>query len=237
MKLGIMQPYFFPYLGYFALMKYTDHLVIFDTPQYIRKGFINRNRILDGKGTSCYITVPVVGEVRETSIKDIKISKTMDWFVKITGQLTVYKKRAPYYEHVLQILNDINNKQFQYISELNTYSLEITCKYIGIPYDYDVFSQMNLTINEVHSADEWALHITKALGYDTYVNPPGGLAFFDPIKYQKNQINLEFLQINLNPYSQKNIKFVEALSILDAMMFLKPTEILTLLDDYVIIKK
>lgn len=83
MKLGIMQPYFLPYLGYFSLIKNTDYFIIFDTPQYIRRGWVNRNRILDAKGNPCYITVPVVAADRNTSIMDTEINYQEKWMEKI----------------------------------------------------------------------------------------------------------------------------------------------------------
>lgn len=87
-----MQPYFFPYIGYFSLIKNTDHFVFFDTPQYIRKGWINRNRIIAGGGKDVYITVPVERAPRDTAIKDIKINNNEKWQEKIRGQLSIYKK-------------------------------------------------------------------------------------------------------------------------------------------------
>ena len=95
MKIAIMQPYLFPYIGYFSLIKNTDHFVFFDTPQYIRKGWINRNRILGTKGKDIYFTVPVEKCPRETPIKDVKISYNEDWQEKWMGQLTIYKKKSP----------------------------------------------------------------------------------------------------------------------------------------------
>lgn len=235
MKIGIMQPYFFPYLGYFSLIKNTDYFVIFDTPQYIRRGWVNRNRILDAKGEATYITVPIVSTERDTVIKDIEISYEKKWLEKIKGQMTVYKKKAPYYKKIIKFIDDIEEKNFKYLSELNIYTLEKVCEYLEIPYKYDVFSKMDLKIDEVKEADEWALNITKALGYDTYVNPPGGMSFFDRDKYLANNINLEFLKINLKPYIQRTGRFEEGLSILDVMMFLDPKEINSLLDDFEIL--
>ena len=91
--------------------------------------------------------------------------------------LISYKKRAPNYKVVLELIKDIESKKFKYISELNIYTLERVCEYLGIPYKYDIFSKMDLEIDEVKAPDEWALNITKALGYDTYINPPGGMSF------------------------------------------------------------
>ena len=94
MKIEIMQPYLFPYIGYFSLIKNTDHFVFFDTPQYIRKGWINRNRIIGATGEAVFFTIPVQKAKRETPINKIMISQNENWKMKILGQLNVYK-RAP----------------------------------------------------------------------------------------------------------------------------------------------
>ena len=166
---------------------------------------------------------------------DTEINYKEKWIEKIKGQLTVYKRKAPNYKVVLELINDIESKKFKYISELNIYTLEKVCEYLNIPYKYDIFSKMDLKIDKVEAPDEWALNITKALGYDTYINPPGGMSFFDRKKYEAENINLEFLKINLKPYIQRIGKFEEGLSIIDAMMFLKPEEINEMLDDYTIL--
>lgn len=94
MKLGIMQPYFFPYLGYFSLIKHTDRFILFDTVQFIRHGWIERNRILKPNEGWQYIQVPLIKDKgRDTVIKDVKIRNTENWQQKIIAQLQHYKKK------------------------------------------------------------------------------------------------------------------------------------------------
>ncbi len=95
MKLAIMQPYFLPYLGYFALIKHTDKFIVFDTPQYIRHGWIERNRILKPSEGWQYINVPLEKRPRDIAIKDLRIRQNDDWRRKILAQLEHYKKRLP----------------------------------------------------------------------------------------------------------------------------------------------
>ncbi len=236
-RIGIMQPYLFPYLGYYALIQYTDYFVLFDTPQYIRKGWINRNRILDAKGEPCYFTVPVEKAERERSILYTKISNTVNWKQKIEGQLLVYKKKAPYYEQTMSVVADVLNYQGDSICELAGRSIKKVCDYLDIKRQIDFFSKMQIDITTVEQPDEWALYITKALGYETYVNPPGGMSFFRTELYKEHNIDLQFLKIQLQPYVQRNGNFQEGLSIIDAMMFCKPDEIIKMLDNYMIIKE
>lgn len=85
LKLGIMQPYFFPYIGYFSLINYCDRFIYFDTPQYIHHGWVNRNRILKQGNDAAYITVPTKKAARDTPINKIIINNALAWKEKIYG--------------------------------------------------------------------------------------------------------------------------------------------------------
>lgn len=231
MKIAIMQPYLFPYIGYFSLIKNTDYFVFFDTPQYIRKGWINRNRILSTNGDVTYFTVPIQKADRNTPINKSVISYNYDWKVKILGQLNIYKK-APNYDKVINLVNDVFSTDTMLISDLAIKSIVKTCEYLDIDIKYDIFSKMNLALPEVKEPDEWALYITKELGYNTYINPPGGMSFFNREKYQVNDIDLQFLVQEIIPYRQNREVFIPALSMIDVMMFCSCNEINEMLCKY-----
>ncbi len=231
MKIAIMQPYLFPYIGYFSLIKNTDFFVFFDTPQYIRKGWINRNRILSANGDITYFTVPIQKADRNTPINKIIVSNNYDWKMRTLGQLNIYKK-APNYGRVIDLVKDIFNTDTMLISDLAIRSIVKTCDYLEINMQYDIFSKMNLILPPVKKPDEWALYITKELGYDTYINPPGGMSFFNREKYQDNNIDLQFLVQEITPYIQNRNRFIPALSIIDVMMFCSCGEINEMLCKY-----
>lgn len=233
MKLGIMQPYFFPYIGYFSLINYCDKFVFFDTPQYIRKGWVNRNRFVRADGQVDYFTVPVEKCARETPINQVMIDNALPWKEKIYGQFTAYKKRAPFYNQVVELLRDVLETDVK-ISDLSIESIVKASEYIGIDTSFETFSTMDLAIGEVQEADEWALQITKAMQYPIYVNPPGGKEFFHKEKYTNAGIELQFLAPELKQYNQKRGHFEPGLSIIDLMMFLSPEEIREMLKYYVI---
>ena len=134
------------------------------------------------------------------------------------------------------MVDEALSQSFSDLVSLNVFALKQVCDYLGIPFHYEIFSNMNLDILPVHDAGEWALHISAALGADAYINPPGGIALFDKEKFQAHSIELSFLEIRLRPYNQKKACFVEGLSVLDVMMFNPPEEIRATLDDFVIIK-
>lgn len=239
MKLGIMQPYFFPYIGYFALIKYTDKWIVFDTVQYIEKGWINRNRIIHPtQPEATYFTIPLEKHKQSTIIKDIKISSDKSYKDKIIGQLnTSYKKRAPYFKEVMEVVTNCLDYEETDLTKLNIYAMEKVCEYIGIPFKYQVFSKMNLEIEQVSDPGEWALNISKALKVTSYVNPPGGIELFSKEKFNDAGIALEFLKPNLCEYNQKKKSFLPGLSIIDVMMFNSKEEIIKMLDDFEIIGK
>lgn len=233
MRLGIMQPYFFPYIGYFSLIKHTDLFILFDPVQFIRHGWIERNRILKPNEGWQYIQVPLEKHSRDTLIQDIKINNSTDWGNKILAQLQHYKKKAPYYFATIKVLNEIFAQEYEDIVTFNYHSLKKICEYIGIETDINIFSKMNLEIEPASAPDEWALNICKAIsGSDEYWNPIGGTSFFDREKYVKNNIDLKFQQMNIQEYDQKQNPFEAGLSIIDIMMFNSPEEINKMLDNY-----
>lgn len=233
MKLGIMQPYFFPYLGYFQLIHATDRYIFFDTPQYEKRGWMNRNRIINLKEGATYITVPTVKAHQNTPLNQIQIAYHENWEQKILSQLDIYKKRAPYFETVRALVSSVFAK-YDSIAELNIASVVYSCEYLGLAIDYSVFSEMALDVPTDCAPDEWALNITKAMGYDTYINAPGGEAFFDKGKYSKANIELQFIQPQLAPYVQKIGRFESGLSIIDVMMYNDPKEIARMMSQYTI---
>jgi hypothetical protein len=232
MKLAIMQPYFFPYLGYFALIKHSDNFIVFDGSQFIRHGWIERNRIIRQQGGTQYIKVPLMNKSRSTLIKDVLINNNENWKEKIIAQLTIYKKIAPYYRETLELINHCFENDFSKITYLNTFLLKEICEYLQISFHYTIFSEMNLELKPVAAPDEWALNISLALNADTYINAPGGKSFFNREKYKHHNIDLKFLEINVRKYKQLNSESFEPnLSIVDVMMFKTPNEINDMLND------
>ncbi|MDK2678964.1 WbqC family protein [Vibrio vulnificus] len=230
MNLAIMQPYFFPYIGYFSLIHKSDEFIIFDTPQFMRKGWIERNRIAKLTGGSVYIKVPLVKAPLTTSIKDMIIdSSSVDWKKKILAQLEVYKKSAPFYDEVIQLVESVLEYNGCSIVELNRIALESVCSYLKLDSKISVYSEMNLDITPPRNPDEWALNICKSLEATSYINASGGESFFDASKYDKNNIDLYFINQPLEEYKQINSGFEPGLSIIDVMMFNSPERIVEML--------
>lgn len=217
-----MQPYFLPYIGHFQLIQATDKWIVFDSAQYIRHGWINRNRILKPSNDSWqYVHVSLKKHSRNTSIKDILIKDDEIWKRRLIAQLEHYKKKAPFYKQVIALLHESFAYQTERISDLNVNLLKRICSYLEIDFSYEIYSNMNLSHEKAIKPGDWALNISKALGATSYINPIGGVELFDIKEFKRARIDLKFLKPNL----KKKKNFHPDLSILDVMMFLDVAEI------------
>lgn len=230
MKLAIMQPYFFPYLGYFDLINYSDRWIVFDTVQYIRHGWVNRNRIHHPQKGDLYIVVPLKKRPRNTAIKDIVILDDPNWKSKILGQLNHYKKTAPYFKETYAFLEDCLSINEKSLLRFNTMILQKTCSSLGIDFKFEYFSEMNLELGKIEGPGDWALRISEALNVKEYVNPPGGVAIFDPDKFKAVGIKLTIRNIPAFEYPTRGYEYIPDLSIIAVMAFNSPEQIKAFLD-------
>ncbi len=228
--LGLMQPYFFPYLGYFDLINYSDQWIVFDVVQYIRRGWMNRNRIHHPKEGYHYIVVPLKKHTQKVLIKDVVISDDPKWKAKILGQLNHYRKKAPYFKEAYSIAEDCLSINEKSLSRFNTIVLGKICSILGINFKYDYFSEMNLEIDEIYEPGDRALKISEKLRAREYVNPSGGLAIYDPKKFKSAGIKLTIRNIPPFEYPCRGYEYIPYLSIIDVMMFNSPEEIKKFLD-------
>jgi len=235
MRVALMQPYFFPYIGYFQLIQAVDEFVIFDNAQYIRRGWMNRNRILNVQKEAVYIHLPVKKAHRETKIKEIVINHDSSWKEKIFNQLNYYNK-ATNYVFVMDFLNECLNINNSNLSTFNTILLKKICNLLEIDTNITVLSEEFPMINEANVADEWGIKVAKALGATTYINAIGGIEFYDQQKYNANNLEIQFIKPVLKPYKQFNNIFIPGLSIIDVMMFNDLEEIKEMLEIHELIK-
>lgn len=232
MRLALMQPYFFPYIGYFSIVKQVDRYIVLDTVQYIEHGWMNRNRILKPEGGWQYIRVPIKKHSSTALIPEVLIDNSQKWEQKLCNQLQHYKK-APYYEQTMQVVQNILEKKYDAICDLNVAILKGICRYLQIDTQIDLLSEAGLQYEQPQDSDEWGLNICRAVqGVTEYWNAPGGKDFFDLSKYQRYGISVKFQKMILDEYPQKGNAFEPGLSILDVMMFNSPDQITNMMNRY-----
>lgn len=232
MKIAIMQPYFFPYIGQFQLIHAADRFILCDDVQYIRHGWINRNRVLKPNEGFYYITVPLAKHSSAEPIRNIKVVDGQNWQQKILRQVEHYKKKAPFYSDVYSLLSDCFSTRETNIARLNACCFKSVCDYVGIDFTIEISSELGLDYSNIRQTDEWAIRLSEQLGASEYLNPIGGASLYSREKFRESNITLRFLQSNFRKYDQGRATFEPALSIIDVMMFNSPSDIKAMLNDY-----
>lgn len=225
-----MQPYFFPYLGYFHLISSVDLLVIYDVVQFSKGGWLNRNRILHPNKGWQYITAPLKRASYQNhidkaiAIKSIETSETA-WPQRVVNQLTHYKKAAPFYLNVIPFVHDCLFFETRFIAELNTNILVQVCDYIDIEFHYQLASQLQIDLNDDLDAEEKVLHICEHFGATQYVNLPGGRHLYNKTKFTAKGIELMFCELPPMTYDCQSYEFIPSLSIIDVLMWNTPEKV------------
>jgi hypothetical protein len=240
MVLSIIQPYFFPYIGFFQLIHATDQMIVFDTVKYQKRSWMNRNRILHPNKAFNYISMPVRKMPENTPILEIKVVDDDSWKRKILGQISIYSKYAPYYKEVVALLEDcfVSIKTDDY-AKLCIFYINKICKYLEIEFHYTFLSKLNLSLPPINAAGDWCLHISNQMEAKTYVNMPKGAPIYDSSLFEHYDIKLLFLQPKLEIYEQFQEKeFISHLSIIDVLMWNSKEKVKQMIEyDYTLLSK
>jgi hypothetical protein len=229
MKLAIMQPYFFPYIGYFQLAKLVDKFIFYDDVNYIKNGWINRNRILLN-GKPHYITVQQKGASPNKLINEIEI---IDNRSKLGKTISAAYRKAPYFREVWPLVESILELNSNNISELAEYSVVQICKYLDLDTKFELSSK-NYNQTAKLRKEERLIAICDINGAQEYINPIGGIGLYEKKPFLKKGVNLYFLRTCPVTYKQFGDPFVDNLSMIDVMMFNPQHEVNKMLDLYVL---
>lgn len=224
MRMGIMQPYFFPYLGHFSLIAAVDEWIVFDITQYTPKSWMNRNRILHPSAGWQYVTVPLSNSSISIKTNEAKVLNLTKTKVEINGKLSHYKKKAPYFEAVNALINDVfDSGTNDSLVHLDIRGLDAVCQYLDIPFNYRICSELDLPLPAKLGPGDWALEICSQLGASSYVNPTSGQDIFDRAAFARRGISLQFTQSPEFTYSSTPYQYESNLSILDVLMWNPPS--------------
>lgn len=232
MKVAIMQPYLFPYIGYFQLINAVDKFVIYDDVNYIKRGWVNRNRILVN-GNPLTFTLPIQGASQNVKINTVLISKDSKWLAKFKKTVEMAYKKAPHYESVNKhIITDFNISE-DLLTSVLTKLLKSVCSYLGITTQ--IVDSSTHYQNTDLSGQNRILDICIQEGANHYINPIGGMEIYDKGLFENRGVKLNFIQTDFLSYKQGNSTFVSGLSILDVLMFNSKDEVLELLKKYTLV--
>lgn len=225
-----MQPYFFPYIGYFQLMNVVDEFVVYDNIEFTKKGWINRNRILVN-GRDSFITIPLKKDSDYLDVRDRYLADS--WSserVKMLNRIKASYRKAPLFEAVYPLVEKCICFEDANLFNFILNSLNQVKEYLDIQTSFIVSS--TIPIDHALKADKKVQAICKARNADTYVNPIGGIQLYIKDEFKNEGIDLHFIKANDFDYKQSNNEFVPWLSIIDVMMFNSKETITKILTQY-----
>ena len=229
MKLAIMQPYFLPYLGYFQLIAAVDKFVLLDDVTFIKRGWINRNRLLLN-GKPHVFTLPLQGASQNKLICDTYLVQDDKWRRSFFKTLTQAYNTAPHFSAVSDLLTRIVCNDQNRLDVFLADSLIAVAEYIGIGTEI-VRTSRTYGLVDITGQDR-IIAICEAEGATRYINASGGAHLYERDVFRAANIELEFLHSQPLSYRQGklgNQDFVADLSILDAMMFNEPEQLRSML--------
>lgn len=216
-KIGIMQPYFFPYIAYWQLINAVDVFVIYDDVNYIKGGWINRNNILLN-GKAHLITLPLDGASPFSPINQTKMIDNKIYKKKLIKTLEQAYKKAPYFNEIAPLIHDTIFYPSDKIIDVIYYSIKRVSGYIGINTKFILSSALQK--NDDLKGQDKVLHICELLCAAEYINAIGGFKLYDKKAFANVGMKLHLLKTKEIIYNQwEDGKFVHMLSIIDVLMF------------------
>ena len=232
MKLGIMQPYFVPYIGYWQLLNAVDKYVIYDDVNFIKGGWINRNRILMN-GEPRYFNLPMLGASPNKLINQIAVNQDGKFRSKNIQIIKDAYKKAPYFLQVFPVIEQILLCEKTNLAENIAESIRIICDYLGIQTEILISSSLQKDCSL--KGQDKVISICNLLGATEYYNAIGGQDLYSFSDFEKEGIQLRFLKTEPMEYVQFGNSFHSNLSIIDVMMFNAKEEIREMLQKYILI--
>lgn len=231
MKTAIMQPYIFPYIGYFQLINSVDNFVFYDDVNYIKRDWINRNQILVNNHAQ-YFTVPVIKASQNKLINQVHIDKSSKDYNNILTTIKNNYKKAPFYNSVIHIIENIlENHSNLSISALAIESVLKVLEYLEINKKTFISSKHFSESKGLEKADR-LIRITKESGANYYINAIGGAEIYSKDYFNSHEIELSFLKAKYIHYKQFDNEYLPWLSIIDILMFNSREDVLKMFNQY-----
>jgi hypothetical protein len=210
-----MQPYFFPYIGYFQLIASVDQFIVYDNIKYTKKGWINRNRILqNGKDVMFSLPLKSDSDYLDVCQRELSAEFSRD---RLLNQFKGAYRRAPYFDQTLPLIEEIVRFDDANLFAYLHHSIVKTCAYLGVTTQ--IRTSSDIAIDHTLKNQEMVLALCEAVDASIYVNAIGGMELYLKETFQEKAIDLKFIQSKPFEYPQFGDAFVPWLSIIDVMMF------------------
>ena len=210
-----MQPYFLPYIGYFQLISAVDQFVLYDNIKYTKKGWINRNRMLQN-GKDVMFSLPLKDDSDSLNVCQRELSAVFNR-VKLLNQFKEAYRRAPYFEQTFSLIEEIVQHENRNLFQFLRHSIVKTCEHLSITTE--IRNSSDIFIDHTLKSQDKVLALCSAIGATTYVNAIGGMELYSVEAFRSRKIDLKFIRSRPFEYPQFDNAFLPALSIVDLMMF------------------
>jgi len=235
MKLGMNQPYFFPYLGFYQLVSAVDRFIVYDNLNYIQYGWINRNRFLVVGGEPTYFNAVTEDSSPNRKIRDIRLSAKSNWRRKLLNTFFLNYKKCPFFDETYAVIEPIIRSEVDSLSEMATRSIVEVCKHLQIETEIvenPLYEELESLLERDNLAEAFpsiklrqrerkvyrVIAVCHMLKADRFVNAIGGQALYDKDEFKANGIELNFLRSKDEPYLQTTESYHPGLSIIDVLM-------------------
>lgn len=235
MKLGMNQPYFFPYLGFYQLVSAVDRFIIYDNLNYIQYGWINRNRFLVVRGEPTYFNAVTENSSPNRKICEIKLSAKSNWRRKLLHTFFLNYRKSPFFDETYALIEPIIRNETDSLSEMAAQSIVEVCRHLRVETEIvenPIYQELESSLAKENLAEAFpairlahperkayrVIAVCHLMHADRFVNAIGGQELYDKKEFQANGIELSFLRSHDEPYQQTTAAYHPALSIIDVLM-------------------
>ena len=235
MKLGMNQPYFFPYLGFYQLVSAVDRFIIYDNLNYIQYGWINRNRFLVVGGDPTYFNALTEDSSPNRKIRDIKLSAKSNWRRKLLNTFSLNYRKSPFFDETYALIEPVIRSDTNSLSVMAAQSIVEVSKHLQIKTEIvanPVYDELESLLEQDDLARAFpaiklrrperkvyrVIAVCRMMKANRFVNAIGGQALYDKDEFKANGIELQFVRSQDQPYPQTTDTYHPGLSIIDVLM-------------------
>jgi hypothetical protein len=223
MIVGIHQPNFMPWIGYFYKMAKSDLFIYLDDVQYTKNSYQNRVKIRTAQ-VDAWLTLPILHSFGQLT-SEVRINQTEKWQVKHLKTLELNYKKAIYFEPVFSLISGVyQSNEWECMSDLNIALIDKLCAYIGIKTKTVKSSEVKVE----GSATERLVNLIRAVNGTEYLSGSGGMKYQEEELYSQNGIKLDYSQFKHPEYPQLWGGFSKGLSVVDLLFNCKRENVIEL---------
>ena len=229
MKIAIMQPYLFPYLGYYQLVFHADCFVFLDDVSFIKGGYIARNHVRGTKSEPVRFFVGVEKQSQNRSIRDHKFVTDCR---KAVASISFCYNKAPNFSRVMPLINDVLFSEDRNVAKLSSKSIEAVFEYLGKEKKFVFASEVGNPCSL--RGQERIIDLCKRLGATEYANAIGGVGLYEKERFAKEEIRLGFMKM-VDSGLELEARRYSGFSIIDVLMHCPQDAVLKMLEAYEIV--